>query len=137
MFIDASAMVAILTNETKKAELIERIAAAEDRVTSAIAIWETTVRVMSKREFSERLASKELREFLELSEIDIVSIGEEEARLATEAFSRYGKGRHRAALNMGDCFAYACAKANDMPLLYIGNDFSRTDVNSSFERRRR
>jgi ribonuclease VapC len=55
-------------------------------------------------------------------------IGERELRLAIEAHSRYGKGRHPAALNLGDCFAYACAKANGARLLYVGDDFAKTDL---------
>ena len=57
-----------------------------------------------------------------------MEVGERELRLAIDAHARYGKGRHRAALNMGDCFAYACAKANDAKLLYKGEDFSKTDL---------
>ncbi len=57
-----------------------------------------------------------------------VSIGAEELRFALEAHARYGKGRHPAALNMGDCLAYACAKANQAKLLYKGGDFAKTDM---------
>lgn len=58
----------------------------------------------------------------------LVAIGNDELRLALNAYETYGRGRHRANLNMGDCFAYACAKANDARLLYKGDDFSHTDL---------
>ena len=133
MFIDASAMVAILTDEPEKSAMLARLGATGNHSTSAIAIWETTVRLVVKRHLSEQNARAEVEEFLEISEIGIVPIGRDEARLATQAFAAFGKGRHPAALNMGDCFAYACAKTNEMPLLYIGNDFSQTDVNAGYE----
>jgi ribonuclease VapC len=62
--------------------------------------------------------------------VDIVLIREREALLALEAFDRFGKGRHPAGLNMGDCFAYACAHALGVPLLFKGDDFARTDLGS-------
>ena len=60
--------------------------------------------------------------------IRFVEIGAREFEIASEAFARFGKGRHPAALNMGDCFAYACAKANKASLLFIGDDFTKTDI---------
>lgn len=133
MFVDASAMVAILTEEPAGPALAKRLAQAAGRATSAIAIWETVIRLMSKSTLSEEEAYAKISQFLALSAIKVAAIGRNEARLATQAFANYGKGRHPAALNMGDCFAYACAKTNEMPLLYIGNDFSQTDVNAGYE----
>lgn len=133
MFIDASVFVAILTDENGWEELADKVGLEAGAVTSAIAIWETTVRLMRKTDLSEVAVRAEFGALLNGSGITIVIIGETEARLATEAYARYGKGRHPAALNMGDCFAYACAKSNQIPLLYIGNDFSQTDVNDGFE----
>ena len=60
----------------------------------------------------------------------LVPVGEAELRLALDAYVQYGKGRHKAALNMGDCFAYACAKSHGARLLYIGGDFTYTDLAS-------
>ena len=57
-----------------------------------------------------------------------MGIGEQELEIATDAYAQYGKGRHPAALNMGDCFAYACAKANRASLLFKGDDFAKTDI---------
>ena len=62
--------------------------------------------------------------------IEIVPVDREQALLAREAFRRFGKGRHKAGLNLGDCFAYALAKENSCRLLYVGADFAKTDVAS-------
>ncbi len=70
-------------------------------------------------------------EFIMLVDIEFVSVGEQEAGLAQAAYEKYGKGRHKAALNMGDCFAYACAKANGAKLLFKGGDFALTDVDAA------
>ena len=69
-----------------------------------------------------------VQRFVDEIGLRLVPIGQPECDAAAEAYRRYGKGRHSAALNMGDCFAYACAKANEARLLYIGDDFSRTDL---------
>jgi ribonuclease VapC len=71
-----------------------------------------------------------VRSFLNLNGIEYVGIGEREYDLATQAYAEFGKGRHPAALNMGDCFAYACARANRAALLSKGDDFGMTDIRS-------
>ena len=73
-------------------------------------------------------AALEVEEFLTRFHVETVAIGERETAIAVNAHHRYGKGNHRAQLNMGDCFAYACAKANDAKLLYKGDDFALTDL---------
>jgi ribonuclease VapC len=133
MFIDASALVAILTCEPGHEKLSAQIEDARQCMTSAIAIWETAVRLTSKALVSVDEAKAIIRDFIAEARIEIVSIGRVESDLALDAFARYGKRRHPADLNMGDCFAYACAKAAQMPLLYVGNDFAQTDVNLGFE----
>jgi ribonuclease VapC len=85
---------------------------------------------MSKSSLSGEEARRTVGEFLRTANVRVVSIGEREAEIALRAFERFGKRRHPAGLNMGDCFAYACAKAHDAPLLFIGDDFSLTDVNA-------
>ena len=132
MFVDASAMVAILTGEADGPALIAAIDGASGLITSPIAIWETVVRLMSKTTLSESEASGTVQQFLAASGIATIAIGADEAARATSAYARYGKRRHPADLNMGDCFAYACAKAHGVALLYIGNDFGETDVNEGF-----
>ncbi len=71
---------------------------------------------------------KDLREFCARGAVETVSFGPEHVDLAIDAFRRFGKGRHPAGLNMGDCFSYALAKATGEPLLFKGDDFSRTDM---------
>ncbi len=69
--------------------------------------------------------------FLNALGLRFVSIGQAECDLATEAYMHFGKGRHPAALNMGDCFAYACARTQQATLLFKGNDFAKTDIQSA------
>ena len=134
MFVDASAMVAIITEESGFETLIPQLdASSSSCVTSAIAIWETAVRLTTKWGRAVPDASATVEQFRVSMGISLVEIGAEESRIALEAFDRFGKGRHPARLNMGDCFAYACAKAHRMPLIFVGNDFALTDVNKGFQ----
>lgn len=129
MFIDSSAIVAILTAEEDADRLADRIEAAEAPVTSAIAVFEAALGICRVRHATVEEARDDVRAFLEAAGIDIVGIAEPEAEAALLAFSRYGKGRgHPAQLNMGDCFAYAVARTRGTPLLYKGDDFSHTDI---------
>lgn len=128
MFVDASAMVAMLTDEPEGDRLARILERAQSRITSAIAIYETAARLMSKSSLSGEEARKTVADFLTAVGIGVVAIGEREAEIALHAFERFGKRRHPAALNMGDCFAYACARAHGAPLLFIGDDFSQTDI---------
>lgn len=129
MFVDSSAIVAILTAEEDADALADRIDAAAAPVTSAIAIFEATLGLCRKRHATVEEARDDVRAFLDAAGIEIASIAEVEAEAALLAFSRYGKGRgHPAQLNIGDCFAYAVARTRNMPLLYKGNDFSHTDI---------
>lgn len=130
MFVDASAWTAILLNEPERAELRAKLAAAVIVLTSAIATWET-VRALSR-------ATHPIGEAFDIVAglqagfgALIVPIGEIEQGRAVEAHRRFGKGVHPAKLNMGDCFAYACAKAHGVPLLYKGEDFALTDIESA------
>ena len=132
MFVDASAIVAILTEEPDGPALTIVLETTEGPITSAIAIWESAVRLMSKSTLSQEEAYDKIQLFLISAAIATVPIGAAEAEIALIAYGRYGKRRHPADLNMGDCFAYACAKTKAVPLLYIGNDFAQTDVNDSF-----
>lgn len=133
MFIDASAMVAMLTEESEGDRLARVLEGAKSPITSAIAIYETAARLMSKSSLSGEEARKAVREFLRAAGVRVVAVGEREAEIALQAFERFGKRRHPANLNMGDCFAYACAKSHDAPLLFIGEDFTQTDVNARDE----
>ena len=128
MFIDASALCAILADETDGPSLRRRIELGERRVTSPTALWETTVAVSRKLDVSPQDAAASVFAVVAKLDIQVASIPPEVAHLAIDAFARFGKGRHPAALNFGDCFAYACAKAHDATLLYKGHDFVHTDL---------
>ena len=128
MFIDASAIVAMFLREPQADAMLTAIEQAPDRLTSAIAIWESSARL--SREMPSNMADLEIDGFIARWKIQVVPIDSQVARLASLARVRYGFGKNK--LNMGDCFAYACAKANGVPLLYIGNDFPKTDVNDGY-----
>jgi len=130
MFVDASAIVAILTNEPEAEALIDRLERAIRPVTSAIAIFEATLGLCRKRHASVDEAETDVADFLTNARITLVPIND--ATVALHAFSRYGKGRgHPAQLNMGDCFAYAVATNHRTTLLYKGDDFSKTDLTAA------
>jgi ribonuclease VapC len=128
MFVDASALTAILVEESDAQELLVRLNRHPHRVTSPMAVWETVVAVARELKLPVDAAHEAVEGFLALAAITVLSIPAETRMLAIQAFDRYGKSRHPAALNFGDCFAYACAKEGGMPLLYKGNDFALTDV---------
>jgi ribonuclease VapC len=128
IFVDASALVCMLALEPGHEELGSLLDEDARRITSPIACWEAAVAFARLREIAPEEANSQIGAFLTGRGIKLVSISDAEGRGALEAFATYGKGRHRAGLNMGDCFAYACAKANDARLLYIGDDFSKTDL---------
>jgi ribonuclease VapC len=130
MFVDASAIVAILTGEDDADALADLLEAASQPVTSAIAVFEATAGVARKKACSIAVARDFVLRLLAAADVDIVAIREREAVLAIEAFDRFGKGRHPAGLNMGDCFAYAGARARGVPLLFKGDDFTGTDLES-------
>ncbi|MDO8296758.1 MAG: type II toxin-antitoxin system VapC family toxin [Caulobacter sp.] len=128
MFVDASALCAIMLDELDRALFERQLVEAADPVTSPIAIWET-VRAMTREIDIDVLeARRRLAAYLDIVEVGVAAIGKAEGDAAVEAFDRFGKGRHPARLNMGDCFAYACAKALGRPLLFKGDDFSQTDI---------
>lgn len=131
MFVDASAIVAVLTGEPEADALADTLDAARAPITSAVAVFEATLGLCRKRHASVAEAQADVAEFLTMAGVRIVSITSKEADAALDAFSRYGKGRgHPAQLNMGDCFAYAVAKTYRTALLFKGDDFSKTDVQS-------
>jgi ribonuclease VapC len=129
MFIDTSVVVAILSGEDDAAHWGSLIEEATVRVTSALVVLEAAMSLSTKLEIEPMDVEAAISAFLEEAEIEIVAIDGREAKLAVQAFSDYGKGRgHPALLNLADCLSYACAKNRGIPLLYKGNDFSRTDL---------
>ena len=129
IFVDASAMIAMMAGERDADALADRLEANEQRLCSALSVWETIAGLCRIYTFSVRSARARVESFVKLNDLKLVGIGERELELATQAYAEFGKGRHPAGLNMGDCFAYACAKANRAMLLFTGDDFSKTDVN--------
>lgn len=125
MVIDTSAFVAIFTNEPERRGFIEAIEAATSRMVSAATFVETSI-VLESRYGPEGVRDFDL--FLNKAGAEVVAVDAEQADTARLAFSRFGRGRHRAALNYGDCFSYALAITKAEPLLYKGDDFGHTDV---------
>ena len=128
MFVDASAIIAILTYEQEKDSLETALKNADEIVTSPLAIYEAVLGIVRKLSCGIRDARRAVADFLKEAEAQIADIDEGIADMALDAFDRFGRGRHRAALNMGDCFAYACAKSRNAPLLFKGGDFIHTDI---------
>lgn len=131
MFIDASALTAILTDEGDARVFAARLTQTRRRITSPLAVWETVVAVARQLNLPLADARDAVRAYLDLAEIQVLAVPAEALDDALDAFGRYGKGRHPAALNFGDCFAYACARYFDAPLLYKGEDFSQTDIEAA------
>jgi ribonuclease VapC len=132
MFVDASAMVAMLTDETEGNALADCLAEAAARRTSAIAVCESVAALARKLSYSIDEARALVAQFLDLAGIELAPIGAAESEAALAAFERFGKGRHPAGLNLGDCFAYGCARALGMPLLFKGDDFTQTDIPAAY-----
>jgi ribonuclease VapC len=128
MFVDASALVALITAESDADALAARLNATSVRMTSAVAIYEATLAIARKHSWTTDEAKALALDFLVLTSIEIMPISGAEADAALEAHERFGKGRHPARLNIGDCFAYACAKTHGLPLLFKGDDFAKTDI---------
>ncbi len=125
MVIDTSALVAILQGEPEKAVLTDAILADSSPRMSAATLVEAGI-VMQGRHGD--IGSRDLDGLLIQARVEIVPLTTAHADLARDAFRRFGKGRHPAGLNYGDCFAYALARALDEPLLFVGDDFGQTDV---------
>jgi len=125
MVIDTSAVLAILQDEPERRAFNEAIEAADTRSLSVASFVEVSI-VIEARYGGEGV--RHLDRFLDRADVTVVPVDVEQGKLARQAFSRFGKGRHAAGLNFGDCFAYALALVLGEPLLYKGEDFSRTDV---------
>lgn len=129
MFVDASAMLAILLKEEDGQRYSRAMESADTLYTSPVAVFEMVSGLMRERALSQRDSQRALDMALDAASVEVIPVTREIGNLALEAFEKYGKGRgHRARLNMGDCFAYACAKSLGIPLLYKGDDFAQTDL---------
>lgn len=125
MVIDTSALIAILGGQPERRAFIEAIERAGSRLMSTASFVEISI-VIESRYGAEGL--RDLDRFMRQSVIELVPVDLEEAHVARAAFSRFGKGRHRAALNCGDCFSYALSMVVGEPLLCKGGDFIYTDA---------
>ncbi|MDP2305118.1 MAG: type II toxin-antitoxin system VapC family toxin [Pseudomonadota bacterium] len=125
MVIDTSAIVAILANEPEASRYALAIQADPVRLVSAAILLELGIVLESR--FGDA-GGRELDLFLYAARVDVVDVTRDQAEIARRAWRAYGKGRHPAGLNYGDCFSYALARAQGEPLLCKGNDFCRTDV---------
>ncbi len=131
MIIDSSAILAILLAETDAHAYVNAIAKAYTTRMSAAVYIEVAAKIDSVRS---PIASRELDNLIRRSQIIIEDVTAEHAQIAREAYRDFGRGSgHPAKLNFGDSFSYALAKAYDEPLLYKGNDFSKTDIQSALK----
>jgi ribonuclease VapC len=128
MFIDASALVAILAREAGWEELAFRIEQTETIAVSSLSIWETVRGLYRSHEMSLETAETIVMDFVRENSAAVAVIDYDVGETALRASRLFGRGRHSAALNMGDCFAYACAKTLGVALLAKGNDFPQTDI---------
>lgn len=127
MIVDTSVIIAILRDEPDAAEIREILGQPQICRMSALNYVEAGVVVDSNRN---PVLSRRLDDLLRVVQIGIEPVTVEQARIAREAFRDFGKGRHRAGLNLGDCFAYALAKEKGETLLFKGDDFCHTDIQS-------
>jgi ribonuclease VapC len=125
MIIDTSAIIAVLFNEQDAEFYARAIARSDSRRISAATFVEAAIVVETQ---TETAGARQLDAFLRQADIVIEPVTEEHAHIARQAFTDYGKGRHRAGLNYGDCFSYALAKATGETLLFKGEDFTKTDL---------
>ena len=128
MVIDTSALIAILLQEQDAVRLAEAIEAGSPLLLSAASLFEASMVIESRKG---EAGGRELDLLIYRSGIEVVAVDQDQAETARQAWRRFGKGRHPAALNYGDCFSYALAKSRRLPLLFRGNDFARTDIEAA------
>ncbi|KQT64285.1 MULTISPECIES: type II toxin-antitoxin system VapC family toxin [unclassified Aureimonas] len=131
LFLDASAIVGIIAKEDDWKSLNQKYALHARRFTSPLAIWEAVTALVRIQAISFERAESMVHRFLESGNAQILPVTAEIGALAVEASRRYGRGRHKADLNFGDCFAYACARHHDLSLLFKGDDFVHTDIEAA------
>ncbi len=125
MTLDSSALVAVMLAEPGYLELVDRMLAADHLRIGAPTLVETSQVMLGRRR---KPVHVEIDGLLQELGVTVVPFGEAEWRLAADAFARFGRGRHEAGLNFGDCLAYASAAAAGDTLLFVGDDFARTDI---------
>ncbi|HWX45009.1 MAG TPA: type II toxin-antitoxin system VapC family toxin [Solirubrobacteraceae bacterium] len=125
MVLDSSAILAVLFDEPERRSFTLAIERDPKRTMSAANLLESALLIEARRG---EAAGRELDLLLHRAAVRIVPVDAEQVEIARAAWRRFGKGRHPAALNFGDCFAYALAKSSGEPLLFKGEDFARTDL---------
>jgi ribonuclease VapC len=127
MVIDSSAIIAVLLNEANAAQIAEAIDSGSQRLLSAASLLEASIVIESRKG---EAAGRELDLLIYRAAIEVVAVDQDQVEIARIAWRRYGRGRHPAGLNYGDCFSYALARSRGLPLLFQGEDFSRTDIDA-------
>lgn len=125
MVIDTSVLVALLLNEADAGRMAAAIELASVRLLSAASFLETAIVIETRKG---EIGGRELELLLYRASIEVAPVDHDQAEIARRAWRQFGKGRHRAGLNYGDCFAYALARQRRLPLLFTGDDFARTDI---------
>ncbi len=128
VFFDASAIVAMILREPGCERLFARLEQGGEFFTSAMALYEAALALGRSVNGGVSEASRDLHDFMVLGCIRTVAIEEEHGYSALRAFELYGKGRHKSKLNLGDCFAYAMTKSRNASILFVGDDFTHTDL---------
>lgn len=129
MFVETSALVAIVVAEEGSEDLAERMARGSSRVISAVTQVEAAIAVGRFHDGDYEFGSSQVADFVDRASIAVLDVPADLLNDVLETYSRYGKGTgHRARLNFGDCFSYAFAKRLGKPLLFKGDDFSKTDI---------
>jgi len=129
MVVDTSALIAILFDESEKLAFANMIDKAADPKVSAVTRVEAMMVYLGRR----RNESSDVLDLIEILGLKTVDVDRAQSDRALDAFTRFGKGRHPARLNLGDCFAYALAATLSEPLLFKGDDFGRTDIAPAFK----
>jgi ribonuclease VapC len=125
MVLDTSAILAILLEEPEAAQFVHLIGEDRVRLCSAVTFVEASIVLRNRK--GER-GQQKLDLFLRRAKVQIVAVDAKQAEVARDAYERFGKGKHPAGLNLGDCFSYALSKSANEPLLFKGGDFSKTDI---------
>ncbi len=127
MILDSSAIIGVMVGEPGHERIQERMAAASILAVGAATMVEVAIVLSNKLGRDPR---PQLSRFLREMEVEVIAFTAEHYEVAVDAFERFGKGRHPAALNFGDCLTYSVARLSGMPLLFTGEDFAQTDLAS-------
>jgi ribonuclease VapC len=130
MIVDTSAIIAVLLGEEEANDFTEQILKSDDCLMSAVSFVEASIIAESNGGDG---GVRQLDAFIRTAGISIEPVSEEQALAARQAYSDFGKGRHAAGLNLGDCFSYALSKVSGEPLLFKGADFRKTDIRAAIE----